>query len=76
MIPKMTKTEARNFINRWKAVNDAEREELRLTPVEQKFEQLVALMSSVTQMGWDKRLREEDTEARNRWNLLRKACNV
>ncbi|MFI5305478.1 MAG: hypothetical protein ACHQYP_11890 [Nitrospiria bacterium] len=76
MSPKITKSEARIFIKRWKAVNDVEREELHLTTVEQKCEQLIALMSSVAQIGWDKRLREEDTEVRNRWNLLRaKLCS-
>jgi len=73
---KITKSEARAFRTSWKIVNNAERKELRDTPVIEKFNQLVALMSSVEEMGWTKALTAEDKEVRNRWNKLRRYYHV
>ena len=73
---KITKMEARAFRTRWKIVNRAEREELRGTPINKKFEQLAALMSSVKELGWTKPLAAEEKEVRERWNKLRKLYHV
>ena len=73
---KITKSEVKAFRSQWKIVNKAEREELRSMPVIEKFNQLVALMSSVEEMGWTKALTAEDKEVRNRWNKLRKYYHV
>jgi hypothetical protein len=73
---RSTKSEAKAFRTRWKIVNNAEREELRSMPVIEKFNQLVALMSSVEAMGWTKALATEEKEVRNRWNKLRRRYHV
>ena len=73
---KITKSEVKAFRSQWKIVNKAEREELRSMPVIEKFNQLVALMSSVEEMGWTKALTAEDKEVRNRWNKLRRYYHV
>jgi hypothetical protein len=70
------KAQARAFRARWAAVNAAEREELRNTPLDLKLKQLVALMSSVGEFGWNAALAREEAEARERWNRLRKAYRV
>jgi hypothetical protein len=45
-------------------------------PVIEKFNQLVALMSSVGAMGWTKALAAEEKEIRNRWSKLRRYYHV
>lgn len=72
----ITKAEARSFKRRWKAVNAAEREELRATPAAHKFRQLAALMASVGELGWTEALAAEEAEVRDRWNRLRRAYRV
>lgn len=61
---------------RWEAVNAAEIEELRRTPMSQKMRQLAALMVSVKEFGWYKTLSEGELELRERWNRLRNAYHV
>ncbi len=68
----MTKSEARAFKARWAAVNNAEKKELRTTPIEQKARQLCALMESMDMPGWKEALASEEAEVRERWNELRK----
>lgn len=73
---KTTKTEAREYRERWLRVNAAEIEELRrMSPVE-KLRQLAALMASVDELGWREALSKEDEQVRARWNRLRKAYHV
>ncbi|MGH7492223.1 MAG: hypothetical protein ACREOO_07500 [bacterium] len=72
----MTKAQAKAFKARWRAVNEAELEELRNASIEQKLEQLSVLMASVRDMGWSEALAQEETEVRERWRRLRKAYNV
>jgi len=55
-------------------INGLERKELRNTSVMEKFNQLVALMNSVEEMGWTKALSKE--EVWNGWNKLRKYYHV
>jgi len=71
----VTKAEARAFRARWQAVNAAEVEELRGTPVEEKMAQLAALMASVDASGWAEALEAEDTKVRERWSRLRRALH-
>jgi hypothetical protein len=73
---RITKSEVKAFRSQWKIVNNAERKELRDTPAIEKFKQLVALMSSVEELGWTKALLVEEKEVRNRWNKLRKYYHV
>ncbi|MBI4381595.1 MAG: hypothetical protein HY574_10475 [candidate division NC10 bacterium] len=72
MTVRITKAQARAFRERWKAVNAAEREELRATTVTAKLRQLAALMGSVRIRGWEKPLATEEAEIRDRWKRLRK----
>lgn len=67
----MTKRAAQQFVKRWKAVNDYERQELRNTPPPEKFRQLEALMQSATVFGWDGEDREATEAVRTRWTRLR-----
>lgn len=73
---RLTKSEALAFKMRWEMINDAERKELRRTSLVEKFSQLVALMSSVKEIGWIQGLRAEDKEVRERWNKLRRRYHV
>ena len=76
MKAEITKPAAQAFRRRWEAVGAAELEELRRTPVATKFRQLAALMASVQELGWEQELASEETEVRNRWKRLRRACGV
>ena len=69
----MTKEEGRAFRKRWEAVNAAEREELRAMPMEEKMQQLAALMASRDLFGWIEEMRKEEAEVRERWLRLRRA---
>lgn len=67
----ITTAQAKAFQERWLAVNAAERDELRLTSMATKANQLASLMASVDQMGWSESLAEEEAVARARWAMLR-----
>lgn len=73
---RITKFEALAFKMRWEMINNAERKELRNTSLIEKFSQLVALMSSVKEIGWTKGLRAGEREVRERWNKLRRYYHV
>lgn len=66
----MTKEEARAFAARWAQVAEAERDELRATPIERKFAQLAVLMESARALGWATTDPGEVEEVRMRWNRL------
>lgn len=70
---RMTESEARAFRARWEMVNRAELEELRTTSMAEKARQLVALMESAEELGWQERQGSEEVEVRERWNELRRA---
>ncbi|MBI5044129.1 MAG: hypothetical protein HZC10_09960 [Nitrospirae bacterium] len=72
----ITKKEAREFKRRWKAVNEAEKMELRHTSPAQKFKQLLVLMQWVKDFGWDEALKEGEAEVRERWLKLKKLYKV
>jgi hypothetical protein len=52
-------------------VAEAEREELRATPMERKFAQLAAMMESAQALGWATTDPREVEEVRARWMRLR-----
>ncbi len=60
---------------RWRIVNERQREELRQTTIEQKMQQLDTLMRSVDVMGWRSMLAEDDWHEHELWNELRKKMN-
>jgi hypothetical protein len=66
----MTKRAARQFVKRWKAINDFERQELRSTPPGEKFRQPEALMQSAAAFGWDGEERKTTEAVRTRWRRL------
>lgn len=67
---RMTPEEGRAFAARWQLVADAERDELRRTPMEQKLAQLAALMESARSLGWQTTDPAEIEAVRARWNRL------
>ena len=71
---RMTRTEGSAFRARWAVVNAAEVAELRATSRETKMHQLIALMSSAKQMGWDESPAAEEADVRKRWMKLRRAA--
>lgn len=75
MASKMTRDDARAFAARWEHVAEAEREELRATPIERKFAQLAALMESASALGWETTDRREVEAVRVRWSRLAKLHN-
>ncbi len=71
----MTREEARLFKARWQLVNERIDEEIRQTPMEVKFEQMVRLYEFGKTLGWvDKKSRQE-SEVRARWQRLRNKWN-
>jgi hypothetical protein len=72
--PPFTKAQARAFRERWRLVNAREEEELRSTSMEVKWQQFNALMRLGQQLGWCAGPREGETEVRERWARIRKAC--
>ena len=76
-MPRMTTAEGRAWTARWRAVEEAEREELRTTPVEVKFRQLAVMMEAARELGWSSEASaEEEMAARDKWIRLRKAYGV
>jgi hypothetical protein len=69
---RLTKAGAQAFRKRWVAVNAAEREELVTTPIDHKFHQLAALMTSAEKLGWTETLASEESQVRDRWTKLRR----
>lgn len=69
---RISKAEAQAFKTRWEAVNAAEREELRATPVAHKLRQLSALVASVGELKWAESLAAGEAEVRERWGRLRR----
>lgn len=72
----MTREEAMLFKARWQLVNERIDEEIRQTPIDVKFEQMVRLHDLGKTLGWgDKRFRQE-SEVRARWQQLRRRMNA
>ena len=69
----MNKSEAQEYVARYKIVNEFEIAELRSMSIEVKLEQTNALMAVVNQMGWTQALADEEAEVRERWLRLKRA---
>jgi hypothetical protein len=69
----MTEAQIHEYQQRWRQINAFERAEVRRTPISVKLRQLVALMASARELGWDTRRPSEDAVVRQRWRRLRKA---
>lgn len=74
--PLITSAEARAFRARWRAVNQAERQELRAATPELKYRQMAALMTSVDALGWRELLAVEEEQVRQRWIQIRKVLGA
>jgi len=70
----VSEREARAFVDRWRLVAEAERDELRRTPMKSKFAQLAALMASARALGWETTDPAEVEVVRARWAHLRERC--
>ena len=66
----MTKEEARAWRERWRLVNEFEREELRTTPTEVKVRQFLSVMRLGRAMGWLDQPTDDDREVDDRWARL------
>jgi hypothetical protein len=71
MRPSSPTARGRALAERWRLVQEAERDELRRTPIEVKAAQLAALMASARALGWDEALSREDEIVWERWQRLR-----
>jgi hypothetical protein len=74
MAGPMTREDVIAFRGRWAAVNAAEEEETRRTPISVKLHQLSALMASAGSFGWVEVPEEE--QVRERWLRLRLLSGV
>lgn len=70
---RLTKEDGRKFLQRWRAVNERECQELRDTPPEQKLRQLGSLLALAQGLGWNQLLGEGEEETRRRWQQIRKS---
>jgi len=71
-----TPVQAHAYRDRWAAVEEFERNELRNTSIETKLSQLSALMASRDLFAADPEREKGVVEVRERWAQLRKALNV
>jgi hypothetical protein len=69
----VTPDDARQYLERWKLVEEREIKELRTTPIEIKAKQLAALMASRDIFGEDPDRDRGVREVQARWARLRKA---
>ncbi|HXF93604.1 MAG TPA: hypothetical protein VNK46_12660 [Nitrospiraceae bacterium] len=73
---KITKKEVREYIKRWRLVNQVLDEELRRTTIETKFEKMDAAYRMAVAVGFLTRLRrskqETVDEVRQRWLRLQR----
>ena len=65
--------DARDYLNRWELVRDAELAVLRATSLATKVQQLASLMASRNLFGVDSYREQELQQVRERWARLRQA---
>ena len=71
MTSPITPKEAREYLQRWQAVNAAELEELnRMTP-DEKLLATAQLMEFARAMGWFEELAQEEAQVRETWRRIR-----
>jgi hypothetical protein len=63
----MPTPEGREYLNRYRLMNEREAEELRNTPLEVSLQQLEALYASIDFFGCREALTEGDAEVREMW---------
>lgn len=73
MTTKLNKADVRAWMERWKVVNELEREELQSTPIEAKFRRLGILMHTARALGWKTSTQSEIDTVRSRWLRLKRA---
>lgn len=61
----------REWAARWKAVNEAEIEELRRTPLEEKVRAVLQMMAAAEEFGWDTQDPAYVQAMRSTWNRIR-----
>jgi hypothetical protein len=66
----MKDEDAKAFVERWRLVACAEREELRQQSLAEKFAQLSKLVDSARALGWETTDPAEVEAVRARWNRL------
>lgn len=71
MITSTSRSQVQDFRDRWKLVNDAERRELRSTPISVKARQLGVMMAAARELNWLPALAAEEDETRQAWQKLR-----
>lgn len=69
----ITSEQARQYLERWKLVRQAEAEELRTTSLETKLQQLAVLMASRRLFGADRDRESQVRAIRDRWARIRQA---
>jgi hypothetical protein len=69
----ITPEQAREYLQRWKLVRQAESEELRKVSMETKLQQLAVLMASRGLFGSDRERDSRVGEIRDRWARIRQA---
>ena len=72
---KMTKKEARDYVKRWRLVDQVLDEELRQTSIETKFQKMDAAYRTAVGLGFLPKLKalkqETEQEVRQRWLRLK-----
>jgi hypothetical protein len=71
----ITPEQAREYLNRWELVRQAEIKELRAASFETKLRQLDVLMASRSLFGNDRNRETQVREIRNRWAQIREALH-
>ena len=72
---RISPEEAKSYLERWSVAAEAERRELRETPIEVKLRQLASLMASAGLFPDPERAASED-EVRMRWAKIRQAYGL
>jgi hypothetical protein len=73
MAEPITPEQAAAYVERWRLVNEVEREELRRTPPAAKLQQVEALAEMAEVLGWREALGADDERVRELWRRLRAA---
>lgn len=71
-MPHISRAQAKAFRERWRLVNDREKEELSSTPASVRLQQFNTLLAWAKQFEWMSALSEGENEVRERWAWLRK----
>lgn len=76
MTRPLTKHDAKEYVRRWRRVNEREIEDLRKTTLQTRWLQFNSMLNWARQFGWFDALREGESEVRRRWAKIRKAHSV